>query len=242
MRTRISIATRQGLTRMMLLCGVFAGCQIPVDFEGRDQGVFFPAFRATVQLEPSRQEQGEQPAKSGTLYLDLDVSGGSGRDSQTIAGTEFIRFDGTDFSGPATVTGDWGLILGAVSARAGWEIRKARIQGFVGLGLAHLDMEMSVPGNRAHDTSTSLGPYFGARAEYDALRWLSIYGQVSGMLGWGNGGPVDLAGFDIGVLGRPADRVGIFAAYRFWGYREDRSPSAIDLEMSGPVLGIQLDF
>jgi hypothetical protein len=227
---------------LLLAVLAVAGCQFPVDYEGTDSGVFFPAFKASFQVQPTRREQGDKPPESGALFIDVDVSGGRGSDSQQISGSEFIGFNGTNFSGPTTVTGEWDLILGSVAARSGWELDKARIQGLLGLGLSHLDMEMSNSVSRESDTSTSLGPHFGARAEFDAAKWLSIYGQVAGMFGWGSGAMMNLSAFDVGVVGRPSNRMGIFAGYRFWGYREERSPSAIDLEMSGPVLGLQLDF
>jgi hypothetical protein len=226
---------------LLLAALAVAGCQFPVDYEGRDKGVFFPAFRASFQAQPTRKAAGDHPPESGTLFIDVDISGGRGSSSQRLSAGEFISIDGTDFNGPTTVTGDWKLTLGSVSSRSGWEFGMGRIQGFAGLGVSHLEIELSDPGARESDTATSLGPYFGVRGEFDPLKRLSIYGQVGLMFGWGSGAMASMSAAEAGLRFKPIDQLGIFAGYRQWGYRREGF-SAIDLEMQGPVLGVELDF
>jgi|GEM_PF-3428228 len=232
---------------------VAVGCGVPPkDINLGDKGVFFPSLRITT-AEPLSLASKETPADpesmrkpERTFSIELDLSGGSGDDSQSLQSGESIRFEGTTFSGPGTVDGEFDLVAGSLALRVDMpRSESARAAFLVGLGFTELDLELSQNGTKERDTSSALGLMLGVLAEIQFSSRTSFQGRFTLMLGKTGGDEDDgvvLTQLEAGLLWAIAGGVSVFGGFRHWSYEQNRTGSDVDIEMSGPVLGVQIGF
>ena len=240
-----------GFLAAMLL--PIAACRTQVDVEAGDNSVFFPVVRAVWALD-----QGEnRPERTGEVgaeaepdlmpagigwSLEVDVAGGRGEDVQTITGSEVIHVGDTSFLGPTSVQVQWDLYVATLAARARIPLGgNFSIDGLGGLGIDHLRIRLSDAGNVEKETSTTVGPFLGARINWQASKLLGVYGQFNGFLGVGDATATQ-TGLDLALTVRPVRSFMLFGGWRTWVYREDRFGSDFELAMSGPMAGLQFDF
>ena len=85
----------------------------------------------------------------------------------------------------------------------------------------------------------------GMLAETQTSTRTSLYGRISHILGSTRGDDDDAVVFsqvEIGLRWTVAGGASVFGGFRYWDYLEARSGADIELEMLGPVLGVQIGF
>ena len=233
------------------------GC---VDFgepvEGEDDNVFFPSFRATWQIAPEKARakkgntEGERTASepiAGSFALDFDFSYGGGSSSQNLPSGEVLRFGGTRFTGPARVSHDYDLYVFTVAPRGGLLIYDTlAIEGMIGGGFNYFDLELESAGTSESGDRIAGGPLFGTQITWrlpDPLRWASLYGRASVLVGFGDA-DTQLNNLEAGIIFNPTSTIGIMAGWRRWEYFEEfnGSDADVDLVLSGPMAGLQITF
>jgi len=233
-----------------------------VDVEAEDRHVFFPVLRAVWHVDPKitpddpkREEETpgaeqEQFDRSMQVALEFDFSGGQGDSTQDLDYQQVIDFDGTSFLGPGPVKSEFTLYIGTIAARLRWPVaRTISFDGLFGMGLDRLDLELSKDARSARDTTTTIGPYLGARMNWQPSAVIGAYAQAFayvGVLGISDSlfgiGSASHSGADLAATLTPVRNVTLFGGWRFLSYEEDRSGSDVELKMSGPIAGLRLDF
>lgn len=220
-----------------------AGCVVwtdsTVDIEGEDENVVFPLARASWELIPNTRGE-EMEAVEGTLTLDLEAAYTEADFNQNLSSGRSINFDHVEFPGPSRVAGDADLITASASVRGGMMIlEQLRLEGILGVGLSHMDLELESGATRERDINTAVGPLFGARFTWQPLTAAGLYAQGTVLAGVEH---TSVAVGEVGIVLTPIRPVSIVGGWRWLGYREDRSRSDVDLDLSGPIVGLQVTF
>jgi len=244
-----------------------AGCRVwtLVDVEAQDRRVIFPVLRAVWHVDPTlepedpRPEEESPPAASEEfdgkmqLALEFDFTGGQGDSTQNLDFMEVIDFDDTEFYGPGPVKSEFTLFFGTVAARLRWPVsRTISFDGLFGLGFDRLDLELSDGVKSARDTTVTIGPYVGARMNWQPFAVIGAYGQAFGYAGvvgaadsYSSSGIMAASlssGAELALTITPQQNVTLFGGWRVWSYNEKRTGSDVELTMSGPIAGLRLDF
>jgi hypothetical protein len=223
-----------------------AGCYTEVDVDGEDNGVFFPSLRASVPLggRPAPREGETDPAAvdSGNR-LEFELTGTSGSDTQTLNAGDVIHFEGSSFFGPGDVAVDWDLYTASALVRLRWEaVRTLWLDGLTGLAATYVDTEVARGAETARDSDFTLGPEFGFRATWQPHQVVGVYGQALLYWGFGSEGPASMGTAELGATARVSGVTTFLLGWRWQSYNQDRSGSDLNLDMSGPLLGVSFDF
>ena len=227
---------------------VLGACYTQVDVNGDDGEVFFPSLRASVPLGESPapaeevDERKDSAAPDSGNRLEFELSGTSGSDTQTLNVGDVINFEGSSFFGPGDVSIDWDLYTASALVSFRWPVAPTlRLDALAGLAGVYASTEVSRGAERAGDSSVTLGPQFGFRANWQPHHVIGLYGQ--GTLYWGLGSQfATLGAAELGATARVSKVTMLFLGWRWWAYSEDRGGSDLDLDMSGPLLGVSFDF
>ena len=242
------------LLTLVFLGPVLCGCYLVRrdDIEVRDGEVFFPSGRLSLELDhlvrgPVPSDDGEARRESvlPTLSVDLEVGHAGGDSLQTLGPTESIRFDGEVVDGPAGLRSDFELCSGHVGARGGLEIaEQLRLEILLTGSAGSLDLLIQEAGTRLHERLLAGGPGIGVRGEWHPREEFNVYVQAMEhfLLLGRQSDTASLGTIDVGVGIRPIEHVRLFGGWRWLNYENEKNSSDIELELSGPVVGVQLEF
>lgn len=234
---------------------VLAGCgsSSPRDLDLSDDPVWIPTLRAAWTLSEAGQgEESEASDARVEFALEGDVSGAYGSDKLYLNAGEALTLNGTLFTGPANVQSDFDLWVVGATVRVG-----ARFSGVIsavtilGVEADYFRIEIDGAGEHATETIFSLGPRAGLRLAGHPTKWLDL--QVEGTMcygvssHWGTG----RRGAEFAAIVRPWPSVGFLAGWRWWQYNANAydpdyvggyDESDVEVKLSGPVVGLQVDF
>lgn len=242
---------RSSLSRVLGAALVAAGCGTPRDFEVKDNRVFFGDLRVTTAqplgpIESTGPDAAPQSEPNRAFSIELDLSAGSGDGTQDLDSGDILSYDGTIFSGPEDVDGDFDLFAGSIAGRMDVPVSgRTRVGFLVGLGFTSLDLELSQSGTKQRDTTSSLGIMMGLIGETRLSARTEAYGRFTAMLGGSDESDnygMNFNQLEAGVRWNVAHAISLFGGARYWGYHQDRAGADIDIEMSGPMLGIQIEL
>jgi hypothetical protein len=208
-----------------------------------ESGATLPTFRISLSLDSAAGAPAEQGAGRA---VELGVATGKGRDTQVLsAGQAPLVFGdtATTFSPPQSLAHEFDFAYYDVS----WRMRGFRADqaaGFellAGLGYLSTDLTVSSPSERASETLTSVNLTLGVGGLWRVRPTTLLHGRATFMAPLGDFDEVlRLEAHVVQALGRNA---AVRAGYAFWRIRsEPSSTSGIKLDLSGPVLGLDLSF
>ena len=120
------------------------------------------------------------------------------------------------------------------------------VDGFLGLGLSDLDIRVKTPVQSDSDSHASYGPLIGATLSCWIVAPLRIYAEGSAHLGFGsNYSTATVTSLDLGAALRLGHNAEFTAGWRRLHYEaefEDGTRSDLDLELSGPLIALWLNF
>jgi hypothetical protein len=234
------VETKPDSLRLILLLATFfgaAGCQATtIDVRGKDVGVFFPSFRAAVNLAP------ESP-KNVQFEGELDYWRGAGQFTRTVEAGEFLRLSQIVFVGPAEIEADARLQAISLSAKLeNHEFRYFRPEMIGGLAAHVADLELSSGGIVDRDRTVTVGPIVGLQLGVEPVRWVLLYGRASVTFGFGPDLSEVKAG-EFGVSVRPVPLLALSGGWRAINYEASQTDGAdLFMKLSGPWAGLQVDF
>jgi hypothetical protein len=209
------------LTLVVLACIAallgLAGCgPSSKDIKGSDSSVFFPSFRATVNILPEEDEKNRtQEEITSSLAADFDFAYGHGNSSQQINTGEFLNFGDAHFNGPASIASDYKVYAGSFGVRGGALINRVVTIGAIGgVGFQRLDLDVESGNITEHDKNLTAGPLFGAQLTVQPISWLDLYGRVTRT----------------------------FTSHVILDTQEDKNKADINLNLSGLTVGVHLIF
>jgi hypothetical protein len=219
----------------------------PEEFEGADQrasplfgGRAAAATTATPTAAPPRTA-----AVRGSLGIELDAAATHGSDTQQLENLQTVQLDGPFISGPARLDTKFDLSSATLAARGGlWIKNRLGLEAMVGVGAIRLDFDLD-SGN-VHDSLTDqrYGPYIGGQVTYVLVDSWTAYLRIAATHAL-DSGLTTVAYLDMIELGTEAhvvDHVGLFAGWRWWTYENNHYPSNIDINASGPMVGLHVFF
>jgi hypothetical protein len=238
-----------------------------VDIDDRDRSVFFPTLRASWspilalsdRYERRRWDEAPPPdteearalqetaVARPTFAIDFQLGDSSAASHQDVGGNDTVRFEDLDFNGPDRLRLNYDMISSSIGGRGGvLLVEQLRLEGMLGLGVNYMDLKLSSPaGKEDRDSTSSLGPQQGLRAAWRPVRFFSAYAQGSSFTGLGfetGGDFVSILSGELGLALNPVRHLGIFWAWRWQRYVQERKGSDVELDFSGPVLGLVLEL
>jgi hypothetical protein len=242
---------------VLLAAAAVSSCSIREDgIEADDDGMLFPTLRARIDLDragPVPLHSG--PADRGTrgdLGILLEVSGAEGDASGDIDSNDVFEMDGENLIfGPADVEIDYSLgmasaaIAGSLFLPTGWVLT-----GFAGIAYTRMELEIDAPGQSIDETILGFGPVVGARASWWPSRTHGLYAQASTRAVFPEEfDSVTVDQLELGLEIAPSPGISLFGGWRWLAYQgedqhwhHDDDETELDLELSGPVLGLSLSF
>jgi hypothetical protein len=204
-----------------------------------DSGATLPTIRVSTSLD------GAADAGRG-LAIELAIATGKGRDTQVlVAGQDPVKFGDslTTFNAPQTLTHEFDV----ASFDAWWRARLFRpddalgLELLAGVGYVTADLTISSATQRVSDTRSAVNPNFGVGVLWRLRPTTLLHARA--VLGLPLGDFKEflrVEAFAVQGLGR---NVAVRAGYAFWRIRsEPGSESGIKLNLSGPSLGLDLNF
>jgi hypothetical protein len=165
---------------------------------------------------------------------------------QYLQGGEEIDFKDFSISGPAPVAAESELFQFSISSRGGvWYRDKVAVEPLVGLGWSYNRLQVQSGIQQGRDYSWSIGPLGGMQIRVYPIQWLGLYamGTIYGGFGEGDSDFISIGRGEIGLILNPVAGISFLGGWRWLSYREERhSGSDVDLDLSGPLLGLQLVF
>lgn len=226
------------LTLLLLLCTSSTTCVRPASaIDGKDSSVFSSRLRARFDRTPAETSE----ARS----IDIEVTHQSGGFNQELTTGENIRLDGVTFDGPQIVAAEYELI----TAYAAWNQEfvssgRYNIEGFLGLGLTHLDMTLTGTEGRDSKSELSFGPVAGAQAAAMLVDDLELYARLSLLAGLIGGDFIGTSTWEFGMHWQFARSVAIDAGWYATNLEQPEDNvtlSEIDLELNGPFVRLTFE-
>jgi hypothetical protein len=240
----------------MLLLLNLAGCistgttQRTEDVKMHDSGVFFPSLRLTHDLSDGAETESDNNKSRLAIALNVDYASGSG--SQSITSSQFVNYGGSHFNGPAEIKGRGDLYIASLLLRRRFN-NSTNLFGLDLLGGAsfqRFNLKLNSDGISAEDGKTTGGPMIGVQFSVRPYAWAEIYTSANGGLGFGETYS-SLGWVEFGISVKPRPHWAIMGGYRSLNYSQGSQNSSSDggsnvadvsLILSGPVVGLQLDF
>ena len=231
---------------------MLAGCGTPTPpppdattIHASDRSVFMPAGRIATNITG----RGGRPSEAQSGHaLEFSFLNGSGSDTQSLSSTQVpIKFGGETFSGPRQLRHDFKLDWYELDYR--WrkfpDEGAFGIEGLAGVALPRLDFRVSSSTRQASESFGAPGLALGAGVIWRFRPATSVQGRI--VYYAGSDDDINRATraelYLIQGLGR---NVAVRAGYVNWSLhvnRQDRkNNSDIDLQLSGPSIGLDILF
>ncbi len=198
----------------------------------------------TSAQRSQRADRDDPPVEPRVLDWTLSVGGdfafGNGGGKQSIAADEEIDFEDIEIRGPARLDLDYSLYHSRIFVRSGlsaWDI--IRLEGIAGLGIDHLDLEVSEGDADSDHGDTSAGFLLGAALTLRPHPAVDLFAEYTVTL-------LDEVVFRdtrVGAKLNITRNLGVDAGYRWWRYEDTEFfGSQVDLKLRGPTVGLVLLF
>lgn len=242
---RLSPIGRHSVTIVVLGSLFLTGCvssgTSPTAIEIKDGDVVIPSVRIAWQTSRSVEPAVEPSSVRDGLAVELDLAAGQGRDSQNLAaGQEPIQFNSTTFFGPQTIEQRFDFLFASLAAR----FRAFPGGGPVGLewliGGGYSTLDLRLEGNQqVKDDLSSVGFTAGLGILWRAGKRTTLQARLTALATLDE--PSQVSAIELVVTQALARHVKFRGGYARWEIEAD-SGSDIEVEFSGPVLGLELDF
>ena len=150
------------MKKVLLACTAALACGSAFaqsDIEAMDRGNVIPSFRLGFAVNGEAGPQGPAVPRTGH-GIEIGLLGGSGDDSQTLSGGEFIRFGGQTFPSGQTVQHEYDYRFFEIAYRFRKFFGASQnfgIEALAGLGFAELDLTTTGPGRSANEKISNGG-------------------------------------------------------------------------------------
>ncbi len=242
------------------------GCSTTVDVDGEDAGTFFGVVRGSLAIpveprvegrdeteDPTPPERGpahsdvtesDQEATAVLFAVELELSRAEPRDDQFVGAGTQLDIDDHVFPGPTRVEHDFEVTDYLAYARVGARFEdRLQVEGLFGLDAGTVHLRTRSLGRSTSEGTFTIGPLVGLKTTVDLFDWWSIYGMAHASFGFGREGATSSKKLvELGAQFSPIDSVGVFAGWRKRVLDISRRGSDFDLDFSGPLVGIQLNF
>jgi hypothetical protein len=239
--------------RIFLLAIVWAGsfgcANDTVRIDSRDTITAAGRITARVYAPQAREEEASARIVEWTgITVDGEVAYQAAADRQNVAAGRQVSLDGTTIAGPTNIRSRARLIDTTANARTGFSVADLfRLEALGGFEILATETALSGAGLQTTDRRTFGGVFAGVRAGLRPHEMIEFYGL--GSLGFlasakGDGASLRVTKLEVGARIMPVEYLGLFAGYRWSDYWQDRDhdESDVDLELYGPVLGLELRF
>jgi hypothetical protein len=235
--TRCVVSGRllSGLFAAVVLTGCTATSPIMVD----DKKVFQPSLKVTVNLDADKQGAADQQT-GHVVEFGLTKAKGSG-DQTLAAGTPPIIIKKISFSAPQQVRNDFDMTFAEMS----WRWRKFFRERSIGLelsaGLGHSSLGLTVSSltQSASDRYSSYGPQGGVALIWRMPPSTSIHMRASAYFS----GSIEFKRQELFLAQALGDNLSLRAGYAHWNVTSSvLGDNSVEIDFSGPVLGIGMDF
>ena len=240
----------------ILLCSCVAA---NTDVESEDRLALFSDARVTwafakETVAESASElpgKGDPKAPESRASLDLHVSHARSSADQQLLPGEVVVFGGQIFDDSQTLLIDFEMVRVLLDARLHSRRRHGfAFDAFAGLEFTSLDLGLreAVPNPRspAHSRVNMLGPAVGGALDWQPLETLKIYAEARAGYGVTSGsGASESTTLDLGFVlfsNQPMLLSFGWRKVRIDSDPEDFFQSGLDLRLSGPVIGIWIQF
>jgi hypothetical protein len=232
-----------------LLCTLaLGGCVSPRStIEGTDSETLFGGVRSSWELK--KPAEGEPP-RTYRMLIDADVSFSSSDFTQQLDAGEIVEISGTPFIGPGPVAVSFDLLRYSADFRISMANETGLgFEGFGGLGVSQLDVELSDGAQSDSRNFTGIGPLAGIALFYEPVEWLRLFAEGSTNPSFGESvSVIDIKSVEAGASFRLHRHAALRASWRQVTYESESddsttsSTSDLDLEASGPALTLWLSW
>jgi hypothetical protein len=208
------------------------GCSTAQPLHIHDSGALLPYGRVRVPL-------GE---RSKGWFVEGAHSSIDGEDLQLLSSGSRLEVGGETFDGPARVALEAELRVGEVTL--GREMAKAgsRVSVFCGLQSLDVSLQARTAAQESSDRRSSRSLVFGADVAVALKAWLSFDARLDTSFSI-SGDEMGAAHFDIGLGATPLEHLRLFAGWSHRSvYQVIDGRSDLDLEFSGPALGVAVEL
>lgn len=210
----------------------------PTPVEVNDRDVTVPSLRIAWQESRSVESS---TVRDG-LAVELDLAAGRGRDSQGLAvGENPIQFNGATFSAPQTIAQRFDFFFASLAAR--WRFffgdNPVGVEVLTGGGYSALDLKLDSGSQQVKDELSSVGVTAGFGILWRAGARTTLQARLTSLVTFDE--PSQVSAVELVVtqaLGRHVKFRGGYSRFQI----EADSGSDIEVEFSGPLVGLELDF
>jgi hypothetical protein len=224
------------------LLGACSGIPLTT-IQATDRSVTIPSFRIGWTLSRSMEAPSTPHNGHG---LEFGATGGRGSDSQSlVAGQPPVQFGGVTFTAPQALQHEFDFAFYDVSYRwrgfpAGSSVG---LEVLAGAGYAKLDFAASSPTQRAVESLSSAGVTTAVGLIWRMLPGTSLHVRVGGYWSGDSTGVAESDRVEIHVAQALSRNAVVRAGYSRWRAETERSGSSnVEIEFSGPTLGLEFQF
>jgi len=212
----------------------------PSTIEASDDGVLQPVARLSVNL--SRLQGAPSDPQSGHA-IELGFANANGGGSQNLSSNRVVWGNKT-FTAPQQLKHEFDFTYLDVSYRYRKffdESRAFGIEALGGLGYADLDFTVRSATQRASEDLSAVGLALGVGAIWRLRPGTSLQGRVAA---FGGGDALTATRIELYLVQALGRHAALRAGYAAWKVESDRGDgvSKLELEFSGPALGIDVMF
>lgn len=203
----------------------------------------FSSFRTSWNLFGTGTED-SRGNPNAALKAELDFVYASGGSIYGLDSSDFMRYNGTTFTGPIDIQGDYELYAFSASLRPQFPIQNSpiKVSPIFGIGAQQFHLKLSAQGLDADDRTRSFGPLLGLQLDIELMEWLEIYGRLSETIGLFGDHYARIGRTESGVAISPFKNLSLVVGWTEIKYVENRSSADVDAGFSGPLFGVHLDF
>lgn len=228
---------------------LLAGCAEPTtDIAIRDNGVFLPSGRMSIDISPEVQNPSVPHTGHG---LELGVSGGRGEDRQEVStGQDPVVFGGRTFNAPVNLNHEFKYQFYEAAYRFRKFFGKAQkfgIEALAGLAHAELDLTVSSPSLSAREEIDSGGIVGGFGLLWKFRPTTSLQSRLTVFASGDEGGVSTARRVEFHLAQAIGKHASVRAGYANWNVDSDReyddaTRSPVRARFSGFALGLDLMF
>lgn len=221
------------------------------DIEAVDRGIVIPSLRFSFDIAGEVGPQGPAVPHSGHA-IELGLTGGSGKDSQSLGSSEFVRFDSRNFNGPTTLEHefDFHVFELAYRYRRFFGSGVFGIEALGGLGFAEVEFSTRSPTGSASEKISSGGIVGAFGVIWKFLPTAYLQPRLTIFASGEEEGVSAAARFDVQVAWAFARNVALRGGLTSWAFTSARgdarnatSPdSRVTAAASGVSIGLDVAF
>jgi hypothetical protein len=221
------------------------------DIEAVDRGIVIPSLRFSFDIAGEVAPQGPAVPHSGH-GIEVGLTGGSGKDSQSLSGGEFIRFGDRNFTGSTTLEHEFDFRVFEIAYRYRRFFGSGvfGIEALGGLGFAELDFSTRSPTASASEKISNGGIVGGFGLIWKFLPSAYLQPRLTVFASGEEEGVTAAARFDVQVAWAFARNVAVRGGLTSWAFtsarrdaRDSTSPdSRVTAAASGLSIGLDVAF